>query len=74
MDFEVEFLEEPLTAAYFNPEWQANTLAAELFWGFFVVVLTIYVNLLEKYKFKTWFFLSNFFVYCSKINIVIGWW
>lgn len=31
MDFEVEFQEEPLTAAYFNPEWQANTLAAELF-------------------------------------------
>lgn len=31
MDFEVEFQEEPLTATYFNPEWQANTLAAELF-------------------------------------------
>lgn len=30
MGFEVEFQEEPLTAAYFNPEWQANTLAAEL--------------------------------------------
>lgn len=28
--FEVEFIEEPLTASYFNPEWQANALAAEL--------------------------------------------
>ena len=30
LGFKVEFQEKPLEAAYYNPEWQANTLAAEL--------------------------------------------